>query len=508
MPAVTPMRQRIQMAAQTKVAPQVIPISITGWNTRDALSAMDPTDAVILDNWYPDAGGLQVRLGSQMFCSGLGPGYVNTLAEYTANQNKVFIAARGTAVYDITSGSKALLRNGFSSDIWQTANFAGRFFMVNGEDQPQSYDGTTFADAGFTGPDVTQIIGVNAFKNRLYFWLKNSQSFYYGDLNAITGALHEFPLSMVASTGGNLICMTTMSHDGGEGISDLAVFIMSTGEVVIYQGTDPSDADLWSLYGRYRIAPPISPRAVARYGAESYLTTYDDYVPLQQQLVALKVGQIPPRSKISGAVQAAVAANQSSYGWQSVFYPKGRRLIFNVPNADGTFDQHIFNVSQNAYCRFVGNNGACWAVFNNDLYYGGANGVVYKADIGTTDGGVAISFDGQCAWNDFQDPRRKRISAVRPTLETLGVASLQFGVGFDYRDIMLTTNSSTLPVAGSPWDTSPWNTSSWSAETGIDNRWRFMGGTGTAMSYRLKGSTQTNLQWLRTDVRYEIGKDL
>lgn len=508
MPAVTPIRQRIAAASQPKVAPQIIPISITGWNTRDALSAMDPTDAVVLDNWYPDAGGLTVRNGSKLFCRGLGPGYVNTLAEYTADVKSVFIAARGGRVYDITGGTASVLASGFGSDIWQTANFSGRFFMVNGEDDIQSYDGSSFGAAGFTGTDTTEVIGVNAFKNRLYFWQKNSQSFFYGDLNAITGALHEFPLSRVANTGGNLICMTTMSHDGGEGISDLAVFIMSSGEVIIYQGTDPGDADLWSLYGRYRISPPVSPRAVARYGAESYLTTYDDYVPLQQQLVALKVGQIPPRSKISGAVQAAISANQNSYGWQSVFYPKGRRLIFNVPNPDGTFDQHVFNVSQNAYCRFTGNNGACWAVFQNDLYFGGANGLVYKADFGTTDSGNAIPFDGQASWNDFGDPRRKRISAVRPTLETLGVANLQFGIGFDYRDITLSTSSQTLAVPGSPWNTSPWNTSPWSVETGIDNRWRLMGGTGTAMGYRLRGSTETNLQWLRTDVRYEIGRDL
>ena len=147
-------------------------------------------------------------------------------------------------------------------------------------------------------------------------------------------------------------------------------------------------------------------------------------------------------------------------------------------------------------------------MYNNDLYYGGANGIVFKADIGTTDHGNAISFDGQAAWNDFGDPRRKRISAVRPTLETLGIADLQFGIGFDYRDIRLSTTSSTPGVPGSPWDTSPWNTSAWSVETGIDNRWRFMGGTGTAMGYRLRGSTQAALQWLRTDVRYEIGKDL
>lgn len=508
MVAVRPMSQRVQFASQPKVTPQIIPISLTGWNTRDAVTAMAPTDAVILDNWYPDYGGLTARNGSKQFCTGLGPGFVNTLAEYSAGTNLVFMAARGNAVYDITTGVADRLHGGFSSDIWQTANFNGRIFWVNGEDEPQSYDGTTFGTAGFTGTTTSEIVGVEVFKGRLYFWQKNSQSFWYAGISAITGALTEFPLSMVANTGGNIIAVTTMSHDGGEGISDLLVFILSTGEVLIYQGTDPEFADTFALYGRYRISPPVSPRAVCRYSADSYLTTFDDIVPLQQQLVALKVGQIPPRSKISGAVAQSIAANQNSYGWQNLFYPKGRRIITNIPNSDGTFDQYIYNVTQDAWCRFTGNNGACWCVFNSNLYYGGASGIVYQADVGFTDSAVPVSFDWQSAWQDFGDPRRKRLSAVRPTFSTLGVAQINFGTGFDYETVMLTTHTSTLAVAGSPWDISPWNTSPWSPETGIDIRWRLAGGTGVAMSYRVQGSTQSQLQLLRTDVRYEPSKDI
>lgn len=509
MVAVRPMSQRIQAASQVKVSPQILPISLTGWNTRDAVTAMDPTDAVILDNWYPDFGGLTVRGGSSVFCTGLGTGFVNTIAEYSGGLNLKFLAACGSRLFDITTGTRSGLGGGFSSDIWQTVNFKGLLFLVNGVDEPQVWDGSgSVSPAGFTGTTTSEIVGVDVFKNKLYFWQKNSQSFWYAATGAITGALTEFPLSMVARTGGNLIAMTTMSHDGGEGISDLAVFIMSSGEVIIYQGTDPEFADTWSLYGRYLISPPVSPRAVARYSADSYLTTNDDYVPLQQQLVALKVGEIPPRSKISGAVAAAISANQSSYGWQTLYYPKGRRLIFNVPNPDGTFNQHILNVAQNAYCRFKDNNGSCWAVFNSDLYFGGANGIVYQADIGFTDVGVPITFDGQTAWNTFEDPRRKRLSAIRPTLQTLGVATLNYGVGFDYETVGLTTHTQTIAIAGSPWDTSPWNTSYWSPETGISARWSMAGGTGVAMSYRLQGTTQTALEWDRTDVRYEAGRDL
>lgn len=510
MAAIRPRAARIQAAAQVKVQPQVIPISITGWNTRDAVAAMAPTDAVILDNWYPDAGGLTVRQGSKVFCTGVGQTYVDTLVEYSAGPNLQFLAACGSRICNITSGTSIKVGGGFTSDVWQTVNFAGRLFFVNGVDKPQSWDGTALTNAGFNGTGLTQedLIGIEVFKGRLFLWEKNSQSFWYGALGAITGTLTEFPLNLVANTGGNLIVMTTMSHDGGEGITDLAVFILSTGEVLIYNGLDPGDPTSWALYGRYKISPPISPRAVTRYSADSYLTTFDDYVPLQQQLVALKVGQIPPRSKISGAVQKAVASSQGPYGWQSIYYPRGRRLIFNVPNPNGTFDQHIYNVQQDAYCRFTGNNGSCWSVFNSNLYYGGANGIVYQADIDNTDSGTAITFDGQPAWNDFGSPQRKRLSAVRPNLGTLGIAPYRFGTAFDYEEVQLISSSQTIPTPGSPWDISPWDISPWSPEAGVYARWTMAGGTGVAMGFRLRGAAQVDLQWLRTDIRYETGKDL
>ena len=61
---------RLKFASQINVQPPVPLIAPTkGWNTRDALDAMDPADAVTLDNWYPDASGVLVRNGFTPFAS-------------------------------------------------------------------------------------------------------------------------------------------------------------------------------------------------------------------------------------------------------------------------------------------------------------------------------------------------------------------------------------------------------------------------------------------------------
>lgn len=501
------MQQRLQAAVQPVVAPQSIPAPITGWNTRDALDAMEPTDAVVLDNWYPNAGGVQIRGGSALFASGMGTGQVQTLAQYDSATAVKFLAGANGHLYDISSGAPTSLGSAFTVNAWQTTNFLSHMFFCNGADTAQIFDGTTLSAATFTGVTLSTLYGVFQYQQRLFFWQKKSTGFWFAPLNSITGALSFYDLSPFTPNGGTLVAVTTISHDGGNGVTNLIVFAMSSGDCLLYLGNDPSLAADWQLIGTYRISPPVSPRAVCQYGADAFMTTFDDHLPLQQQLVALKLGQLPPRSKVSNAVAKAVAANQTGFGWDAVFYPTQRSILFNIPNADGTFDQHVLNTSNNAWTRFVGNNGCCWGLYKNALYFGAANGSVYTADTGFTDLGSAIAADGQQAWNTFDNPERKRLAAIRPIVQSVGIVDYSFGIGFDYGPIP-TNDTANSPVVGSPWNTSPWNTSPWSSEMSIDTRWRIGGGSGQAIGFELKVNALQPVQWLRTDLRYETGNAL
>lgn len=504
-------QQRLQAAANPITEPTSVVAPITGWNTRDALDAMDPTDAVILDNWYPDAGGCTLRNGYQSFATGVSSADVQTLAEYApvGGTNK-FFAAGGTAIYDISSGGVASsVVTGQANAKWQTANFKGNLFLVNGVDTPLTYDGSSFADSAWTGVDGGEnlLIGIFPYEQRLYAWKAADTGFYYAGLNAITGAMTFFDLSMLSSLGGTLTAVTSISYDGGNGVVDYIVFIMSSGDAFVFQGNDPGDSSNFFLVGRYRLSPPVNVRAVCHYGGETYYTTNDDHVPFQQQFAALRSGQVPPRSKVSGAVAAAVAANSSGFGWQGLYYPKGRRLIFNIPNADGTFDQHVYNTANQSWCRFKDMNGSCWGLYKNDLYFGGASGTVYKADTGNMDVLGAIQGDGQQAWNALGSSARKRATAIRPIIQSARGVTYSFGVNWDYNPIAVSVAAAT-ETSGSPWDTSPWNTSPWSAESQINVSWRIGGGTGQSIGWRLKVSGLQSIQWLRTDLRYETGNGL
>lgn len=514
---------RLKIASAPVIEPINIPAPIKGWNTRDALTDMDPLDAVQLDNLFPDTSGVSTRGGYQSYATGLGTGSVKTLAEYNAGNTRKFLAGANGGIYDVSASGAvgAPLASGFSSDAWQTVNFLSRTFFANGADTMQVYNGSTVTNAAFTGgstPALNTLVGGWLYQNRLFFWQNNSTGFWYAPLNSISGALTFFDLSAFSPRGGNLLAMTTYSLDGGNGVQDFAVFIMTSGDCLIYFGNDPGDVVNWALVGTYALSPPVSPRAVCNYGSEAFLTTFDDHVPLKQQLSAIAQGSLPPRSKISGAVQAAVAANAGAFGWQALYYAKGRRLIFNIPNPDGSFSQHIQNTgvqypdpktgqSVGPWCRFLNMNATCWGQYKTNLYFGGANGTIYQADIGNMDVLGPVSAIGQQAWNTLENPWRKKADAIRPVLQTIGSLGYTFSIGFDYGPV-------NIPVAivtsnpGSPWDTSPWDTSPWSAETEVSTLWNASGGTGVALSVALQIASTEAAIWLRTDLMGEKGNSL
>lgn len=519
MAGVLALADRLRIASPPVAQPSNLSAPIKGWNTRDAITDMDPLDAVQLDNFFPDANGVSVRNGYQPYATGM-VGTVQTLAEYFAGATRKFLAAANGSIFDISASGPvgAALATGFSSNQWQTVAFLSKLFFANGHDTMQVFDGTTIGDATFTGPTLSTLVAGFQYQNRLFFWKNNSTGFYYAQLNSISGALNFFDLGAFAPRGGNLVAMTTYSADGGNGVSNFAVFIMSSGDCLIYFGNDPGDAMNWSLVGIYALSPPLGPRAVVNYGSEAFLTTYDDHIPLKAQLTALRDGSLPARSKISGAVQAAVVADSGAFGWQALYYPKGRRLIFNVPNPDGTFYQHVQNTSvqypdpktgrqASPWCRFTNMNASCWGLFNNSLYFGGAGGIVYAADTGSMDVLGPVNAIGQQAWSSFDDPMRKHAEALRPVLQTVGSLSYSFSIGFDYGDLDIPITIATT-ASGSPWDTSPWDTSPWSAEQAVSTLWSASGGSGVALSVGLNIAATQAAAWLRTDFRGERGSAL
>ena len=160
-----------------------VPVCIGGWNVKDPLDLMPPTDAVRLENFIPETQFVRVRPGFRTHATGMGTAAVQTLAEYAdaAGSRKLIACANGR-IYDATSYGAAAtsLASGFTLNKWQTTNFRSTggtsvLILVNGTDAPQSFNGTAVSNLGFTGPSsVNNWIGVTVYRDRVLLLEKDT----------------------------------------------------------------------------------------------------------------------------------------------------------------------------------------------------------------------------------------------------------------------------------------------------------------------------------------------
>jgi hypothetical protein len=404
----------------------------------------------------------------------------------------------------------ARLATGFTNNRWQHANFNGSMGLVNGADAPQTFDGSTIAAMTVSGSGLTvsNLVGINVFKSRTYFWENSSQDFWYSAVNALGGTLTKFPLSRVAQFGGNLVAMGTWTVDGGAGVDDLAVFFMSSGDTIVYQGSDPGSATAWALVGVFRMGAPINVRGVAKFGPDMIVATRDGYQPLSKVLPLGRGRSESVSDKIRGAVIEQAFATGDEFGWQIVLYPKGNMALFNYPTSTaGVYEQHVVNLTTGAWCRFKGMNARCFVLFDDKLYFGGGSGIVYLADNGASDDGDNIEADCQQA-NTYLGSRArlKQVTMVRPVLASDGDLPLSVAINADFSDKVRPFVTSTFTSGGADWDTAEWDVAEWAGGIQSKPRWLVASGQGYSFSLRLRLRTSAQrVYWYSTGWAFKPG---
>ena len=124
-----------------------IPAPVGGWNARDSIAAMAPTDAVYLTNFFPTVSDVMLRKGFSNFATGL-PGQVESVMTYSSGSANKLFAASVTGVYDVTSGGAvgaavATVTNARFQYV-NMATSADRYLLsVNGADKMQIYTSTS-----------------------------------------------------------------------------------------------------------------------------------------------------------------------------------------------------------------------------------------------------------------------------------------------------------------------------------------------------------------------------
>tara|TARA_X000001388_G_scaffold50514_1_gene36496 strand:- start:1117 stop:2664 length:1548 start_codon:yes stop_codon:yes gene_type:complete len=515
------MLQALPSAARYRVKSVSIPAPIGGLNSRDSLDAMPQTDAIVMSNWFPTVEKVTVREGYSSFCTGIGTGDVETVVNHNAGANNQLLAvgSNGT-LYQIDTGSAVSKKTGLSNGRFQTAEFNNNTIFVNGADTPFGWDGSSASNLTITLSDSSSsatLKGVHVFKNRVYYWRGTDQNFYYSaTVDTFAGNFTKFPVGLVGTFGGNIIQIGSLSIDGGEGVDDLLVVMMSSGEALVYSGSYPGDS-AFALIGTFRIAEPVNePRAMAKLGGDLIVMTKEGYLPLSQVFRQDLAGNkaVALSEKIRGTVIRQVAKSGTSFGWQIHLSADGSKMYFNHPTGDTTdaYNQHIFNPITRAWALFQNIPAITFANYSGDTYFGTTSGKVYKVG-GTADITTAISADISFAYNYFGDRGSiKRFSSVAPMLEALGDINFDFGVAVDQQAPSgLTLATGTYVSELATWDSAEWDEDFWGDTTGagIIQKRKVVGRLGRSASLRVKvASTTQTISILSSNFHYLPGGPL
>lgn len=500
-----------------------VPSPVGGWNARDALAEMKPTDAIRLTNIFPRPTYCEVRGGATNWATGMAAGGKSLMPwNGPTGSNKLF-AGTSSGIYNVTnSGAVGAAETATCTNgKLQWVNFAtasGTEFLiaVNGTDKMLYYDGATWesVDGGsahaVTGVTTSNIIHVNIFKFRLFFIEKSKLSFWYLPVSSLGGAAVEFQLNTIFSRGGYVMAMATWTIDSGTGSDDLAVFVTSEGEVAVIKGSNPASSTDWTLVGVFFVGRPIGRRCFTKLGGDLILLIEGGAYPLSQALLTAAIDrQRAMTNKIEQAFTTSARLFATVFGWEAVVYPGQSALLINVPNVEGGLHyQYVMNTISKSWCQFSGWDAECFAVFNGELYFcrSGSNGTA-KAWTGQADFGANMVIDVKQAFNYFGSDDQKLLKLVRPNLMLTGPVSFLLGADTDFNDSQPTGVASYTVGASALWDVAIWDVDVWSTDFILQKDWKTaasMPGFCFALLLRV-ATNQVGIQWASTDFVFERG---
>lgn len=504
-----------------------VPAPGGGLNAYDSLVAMPPTDAVILQNWWPTSYGCVVRKGYRKWASGIA-GQVSTLASWASmtGPQKLFAWGDGK-MFDIsTSGPVgAPMVTGLLSDVWESVNFSNaagtHLIALNGVDDGIRYSasGVVRIIAGdgivpntWAGIDPKNAVGPVVHQHRLWVVQRDSTAGWFLPPDAIQGTFIKYDFGPLFSRGGFLQFLATWTLDDGSGATDHLIAVSSRGEAVVYEGIDPEDDLNWKLTGVYFIGAPVSGRRQhVKAGGDQYVLTQQGVVSMSDTLTSTRVKEGEAKlvsRKIQLLISDLTAVYGTLFGWDLRYVARDNMLIVNVPSivSNGNV-QLVSNQITGAWSEFLNIDAACWGMFGSVPYFGDYSGNVHIFWLGNKDavdvdgtGGRGIIASVMQAYSYIGDAAtQKQVGMYRPTFIVNAPFAVNSAILYDFSTEDLSTPTAMLQDFGALWGAGLWNSSEWGGGASVQNQWIQAQGMGMVAALRMVVQTEAEVLWVSTD---------
>lgn len=527
MPLIPPKNHRSprKAAAAANAFASALVAPTAGLNYRDSFITLGPKDAVALNNFIAQPTGVVLRDGYRKYVTGLG-GVVNSILGYLAQdatQNKLFAAVEGN-IFDVTDSAEsptAVATNDSVDGAWSsvmfngpTRNFlcctnpSGGYWTYDDADDWQERTANLTGFSGVAGP-------IASWKNRLFIIASGTAKAYYLDVNSIQGPAHELDLGPLLKHGGYLAGVVNWTLNAGIDIDDYLVFFGSQGDVIVYQGTDPSDISTFALKGIWYMGrPPVGSRFWCEYGGELFVLSELGLLPLSKMVNGEVANTYTVMSaKIQPRLSPLVTSLINDPYWE-VRLCENNDVLMIVPPRDITgHTQFVMYIQTGAWSTFSGMPINTMTTYNGQMYFGDEDGNVYLGLYGLKDGveidgtgGDDVVGQAQGGFNDFGSPANlKLFNMARPIFIAEQAPAVQAQINIEYKFNPIYAEPTFNVVEGSVWDTAHWDEAVWTGETGTYASWVGLQGMGYYGSLRVAVKGRPGTTYVSSTIMYQPG---
>lgn len=530
-----------------------LPAPNKGIDTRAALGRMAEENCIYAFNLVPTEQGMRVRDGFrewQIDVEDIGtPFGVHTLIVFdgtvtTPSDNRLF-AVTNEGIFNVTDeGATPILEIAFTADTTKDAGYGvyahyiekdGDEFLYYADSKNGlfEYDATldTWTQAtGITGPNLLVIDFVVVHKQRMWLVEQDSNIGWYLPIASANGAATEFFFGPKFPHGGKLKALINWSVDGGIGLDDYLIAISSSGDVVPYQGSDPSTIEApgttggWAVRGTYFIGKiPEGKRFFSEYSGELYMLSSFGLIAMGDLLRGVDPTDIAAVSltfPIASVIRRELLDNSEAFGWEPVFVPSQGTLLIQAPRnpRTGRHIQYAMNLALQGWGIWRDVPMTAFVEWDNRMYFGTLDSRVMVMDVPRDNilldtgnpnaGGTPIEFSLLSSYSDLNSPGKYKIGQyVRG--DFLAGVSVNYNTKIIYdfvvaEQILALVPSATDPVA--TWDISLWDAGIWgSGELIAQSRLQGAGGHGRTMAVAMRGQAVDFTRFLGFDVLWTEG---
>ena len=503
--------------------------------------------AIWLYNLIAGEYGVRVRSGSREKVTNLpnlagADGDVRTVLFFNSiiagGAHDHLFALTDLGIFDVTAGgagpwtlgdrvSDLIWPNQGNNAGWATGlnytNVAGdHFLLVTDEDNGYYiFDGTSWAQGTFIGspaPEPEDLVHVVEWNGRVWFVEKNSARAWFLDPLSLTGDIAPMDVGSRFKEGGHLVQNSTWSLDSGDGMDDKFVMVSSGGDVLVWEGIDPTTAADLTLVGRWSVgAVPEGRKVMSDWGGDVIILSTSGVVTcsaLLQGRATLDSEQFISKN-INQYIRAEMVKSLNVFGWSMVQVPHQNLTVISVPNPPLTSRPHIqfvLETSTNAWCMFRDLDILCQVESGESYLFGTDDGRIMALE-GTTDNidlegksAEAITFSMLTHYSGLgMAANWKRPQWIRPYW--IGAAQPVFNaqIRFDFDLAELLTSPPFVETDVATWDSAIWDTALWAGTAQSYLETIGVNGMGRHLAIAIRGEATNELTYVGADVMFDRG---